>query len=172
MIEMSSQMRPVLEVREVEPDEVVEREAGAAGDLPEAGHARKHRVAAAVPVLEQLVVAKRQRPRPDEAHLALQHVHDLRDLVEREAPQEAADAGDTRVVADLEERALGLVLLLELGLQRRRASATIVRNFSIPNSRSPTPMRRSTKRIGPRESSLIASAMSAHTGRPDHHDER
>ena len=48
------------------------------------------------------------------------HVHDLRDLVEREAAQEPADARDARVVADLEEGALRLVRVLEPGLERRR----------------------------------------------------
>src|SRR5215207_6050625 len=49
--------RPVLEVIEVEPDEIVEAEVGAAGDLPETRHPREHEVALTVPGLEQLVVA-------------------------------------------------------------------------------------------------------------------
>src|SRR5437867_3679411 len=49
--------RPVLEVGEVEPDEVVEAEARATGDLPQPGDARQHVVALAVPRLEQLEVA-------------------------------------------------------------------------------------------------------------------
>ena len=70
-----------------------------------------------MPVLEELVVAQRQGTRADEAHLALQHVDDLRNLVEREAAEEPPDARDPRVLADLEERALGFVLVLELGLE-------------------------------------------------------
>ena len=97
--------RPVLDVGEVEPDEVVELEARAAGDLPEPGHARQHVVARAVPVLEHRVVAERKRPRADEAHLAPQHVHELGQLVDREPAQHAADAGDARIVPDLEQRA-------------------------------------------------------------------
>ena len=73
-----------------------------------------------MPVLEQLVVAKRERPGPDEAHLALEDVDDLRDLVEREAAEDTPDAGDARIVTDLEERTLGLVRVLEPGLQGRR----------------------------------------------------
>src|SRR4029450_11193674 len=49
--------RPVLEVVEVEPDESVERQLGAARDLPEAGDPRQDEVALAVPRLELLVVA-------------------------------------------------------------------------------------------------------------------
>src|SRR5439155_4705999 len=112
--------RPVLEVVEVEPDEVVEAEARAARDLPEAGHAREHEVALAVPGLEVLVVAERQRPRADEAHLAAEHVPELRDLVEREAPQERADRGHARVFPDLEQRPVGVGRGLELCLAAGR----------------------------------------------------
>ena len=73
-------------------------------------------VAPAVPGLEPLVVAQRQRPRADEAHLAAQDVPQLGQLVDREAAQDAADRRDARVVPDLEDRAVGLVELLELGL--------------------------------------------------------
>ena len=78
------------------------------------------RYRAPVPVLEQPVVPERERSRADEAHLALDDVDDLRDLVEREAAQEPADARDPRVVADLEERALRLVHVLELRLELGR----------------------------------------------------
>ncbi len=67
------------------------------------------------------MVSERQRARPDQAHLTLEDVADLRDLVEREAAKELSDASDSRVLADLEERPLRLVLGLELGLLRRRA---------------------------------------------------
>src|SRR5262249_61197813 len=97
--------RPVLEVEEVEPDEVVEAEVRAARDLPEAGHAGDDDVGLAVPGVEALVVAQRQRARADEAHLAAQHVPELRDLVEREPPQHGADRGHPRGLAKLDERA-------------------------------------------------------------------
>ena len=76
-----------------------------------------------MPRLEQLVVADGQRAGPDEAHLSAEHVQQLRELVDREAAEERPDACDARIVLDLEERALGLVLLLELGLQRLRVRA-------------------------------------------------
>src|SRR4051794_11334919 len=59
--------RPALDVVEVEPDQLVEREVRPAGDLPQARHARKDERALPVPVLEPLVVANRERPRADEA---------------------------------------------------------------------------------------------------------
>ena len=54
--------------------------------------------------------------RADDRHLPPQHVHEVGQLVEREAAQEGADARDARVVVDLEERpaALHLVLVREL----------------------------------------------------------
>src|SRR4051812_7135561 len=66
-----------------------------------------------MPRLEQEVVASRERPRADERHLTAQDVDHVRDLVEREAPEEAPDVCDTRVVTDLEQRAARLVRLLQ-----------------------------------------------------------
>jgi hypothetical protein len=66
-----------------------------------------------VPRLEPAVIPQRQRPRADEGHLAAQHVDHVRDLVEREAAEEAADTGHAWVVTDLEERARRLVGPLE-----------------------------------------------------------
>src|SRR5687767_11966940 len=105
--------RPVLDVVEVEPHEVVEREVRAARDLPQARDSRQHEIALAVPRLELVVVAQRQGSRADQAHLAGEHVQYLGQLVERELPQEAADAGDARVLADLEESSRRLVVLFE-----------------------------------------------------------
>src|SRR5439155_11000718 len=49
--------RPVLDVVEVEPDEVVEAQVDPAGHLPETRHSREHEVALPVPLLQLLVVA-------------------------------------------------------------------------------------------------------------------
>ena len=54
------------------------------------------------------VLVDDQRPRPDQAHLAAQHVDELRQLVERRRAQEPPDARDARIVGDLEEP-VGLV---------------------------------------------------------------
>ena len=123
-IERSSDDRPVLEVEEVEPDEVVEVQLRAARHLPQPGDARQHEVALAMPVLELVVVALGQRPRPDERHLAARDVPQLRQLVEREAPQHPSDRRHARVVAHLEQRAVRLVVMLELGLVARRRPGT------------------------------------------------
>jgi hypothetical protein len=77
----------------------------AAADLPRAGQARTDREV----VLRRGAVVGGElpglhRPRADQAHLALQHVDQLRQLVERGSAQEAADPGHARVVAQLAGR--------------------------------------------------------------------
>ena len=115
----------------------------------------QHEVALAVPVLEQRVVAQRQRPRADEAHLAAQDVEHVRDLVEREAPQEPPDARHARVVADLEQRAARPRSRAPARPAGSAAPATIVRNLSIPNSLlAETDARGRGRRPGPREVEL------------------
>src|SRR5437870_3475034 len=49
-----------------------------------------------------VILLEDQRPRAHERHLAAKDVEELRQLVERVAPQEAAKGGDPRVVDDLE----------------------------------------------------------------------
>ena len=76
----------------------------------------QHEVALLVPLLEPVEVAHGQRARAHQRHLAADHVDQLRQLVEREAAQEAPDPGHPRVLADLEQRARLLVERLELVL--------------------------------------------------------
>ena len=120
-----------------------------------------------MPVLEPLVVAHRQRARPDERHLAAQHVDHVRHLVEREPAQEAADAGDARVVANLEERARRLVLRARAPSCCRSASGDHRAELEHPERLLAEPDPRDRRRsIGPRDVSLIASAINSHIGRP------
>ena len=113
--------RPVLEIREVQPDQIVEGQAGAAGDLPETRDTGQHQVPLPMPRCEQLVVAERQRAWADEAHLPAQDVEHLRQLVDREPAQHPPDARHAGVVTDLEERSARLVGVLELALALGRA---------------------------------------------------
>ena len=64
--------------------------------------------------LDQAVLVDDQGPGADQRHVAAQDVQQLGKLVERGAPQEAADAGDAGVVLDLEEATAGLVAVGEL----------------------------------------------------------
>src|SRR6476659_10774635 len=61
--------RPVLDVVEVEPHEVVEVELGAARDLPQTRDAGQHAGTAAMTAVEQLAIAPRRRARPDQGHI-------------------------------------------------------------------------------------------------------
>src|SRR6185503_1027506 len=106
--------RPVDDVEVVERDHVLERDTGAE-DLPRAGHTRRQVETAAVPAGHLLVLVDDERARTDQAHLAAQHVDELRELVERRPPQEPPDARDPRVVGDL-EKAARLVAVEQLDL--------------------------------------------------------
>src|SRR3989442_2949482 len=94
----------VLHVVEVElqlPLAVLDRGAVAELDLGPAGDAGPHRVTLVVvrDHLAQLLDEVRAlRARSHEAHLALEDVDDLGQLVEAELPQDAAEPGDPRVV--------------------------------------------------------------------------
>src|SRR6185295_3199975 len=76
--------------------------AAKAAHLREAGDAGPHLVAdhvAADQLAIELVMGDGVRPRADHAHAPLQHVDELRQLVERAAAQEGAEARDAAVVA-------------------------------------------------------------------------
>ena len=57
----------------------------------------------------ELYVVRRMRPRPYQTHIANQDTPELRQFVEAVTAEESSDTGDTRVVRDLEERAIALV---------------------------------------------------------------
>ena len=123
--------------------------AGRAEDLPGAGHARREVQPAAVPALDLAVLVEHERARADEAHLAAQHVRQLRKLVERGAAQEPPDARDARVVGDLEQ-AVGLVARRAAPPCGASAPSTIVRNLRISKRCPPRPTRCWRKNTGPR----------------------
>ena len=76
-----------------------------------------------------------ERARADEAHVAAEHVQQLRELVEAVAPKEAADARDARVaLLRLEQRAVDLVQVQHVAARCASAPTCIVRNFAIVNS--------------------------------------
>ena len=57
-----------------------------------------------MPGLVLLELVRERRARPDERHVAAQHVPELRQLVEARLAQEASDRRDPRVAGQLEER--------------------------------------------------------------------
>src|SRR3981081_2040023 len=52
-------------------------------------------------------------PRPDQAHVAEQHVPQLRQLVERATPEKASDTGDAGVAGDLEQPIARLIAVAQ-----------------------------------------------------------
>src|SRR6478672_663376 len=73
--------RPVVDVPEVKAQGLLPGEVAAAADLPEAGEPRSH---AQAPDRVRFVagdLARQRRTRPDEGHLALENVDQLRQLV-------------------------------------------------------------------------------------------
>src|SRR5258705_1074149 len=93
---------PTLDVVEVVLDPLLDRRVAApAVDLGPAGDPRLHLVAEHVAwhaAPELLDEARALRPRPHEAHLAVQHVEELRQLVEARPPQGNAERGTPRII--------------------------------------------------------------------------
>src|SRR6266571_7774630 len=106
--------RPVIDVIEVELHPAIEVNRVAAADLPETRQSRFHRKAPAMPPVIRRDFLRNGWPRSDETHVALEHVPELRDLVERELAQPAADAGDARIAVGLEDRSGHLVEMRDL----------------------------------------------------------
>ena len=102
------------DVLQVAADHAVEAGGVALRDLPPAGDAGLHCQALQVElgVLRDLV--GQRRARADDGHLAQEHVHELRELVDGVLADELADLRDARVVPHLEHGAGDLVLPLEL----------------------------------------------------------
>src|SRR4051812_34654720 len=93
--------RPVRHVQVVELHHLLEWDVGATEHLPDARDARREVEPAAAPAADHLVLGLDQRPRPHEAHLALEDVPELGELVEAQMPQAAPDARDARVVLEV-----------------------------------------------------------------------
>src|SRR5947208_300322 len=87
----------MLDVPDIELDPLLPGKARAAVDLGPAGDARLDVEPAALAVVVALDLVGERRPRADHAHLAPQHVPELRELVERQAAQDAPHARDARI---------------------------------------------------------------------------
>src|SRR5690606_30468116 len=93
----------------------------ATADLPEARQPGADAEATAASVVGKARhLFDGETARPDQAHLAAQHVPKLGQLVEAVPPEDAAKSGDARIRPDLEHRALHLVAFGKLGLARGR----------------------------------------------------
>jgi hypothetical protein len=88
----------MLDVPDVQLDSLLPRNPGSAVDLGPAGYAGAQIQAAELARRVELDLCRQGRARPDDAHIASQHVEEVRQLVEREAAQEPPDAGDAWVL--------------------------------------------------------------------------
>src|SRR5262245_5591118 len=110
-LEVQSQ-RPVVDVLQVQLPPLLEVDGVAPRDLPEAGEARPDAEAPARPELVLLDFGRDGRTGADEAHVPLEDVPHLGELVEAELPEEAADLRHAGIILDLEHRAVHLVQVL------------------------------------------------------------
>src|SRR5687768_6046355 len=88
--------------------------------LPETGDAGLHRQPRLAPRHTDLILPERRRPRPNEAHLARQHVEELGEFVDVQRSKNTADTSDPRILVDLEMRTVRLIDSLEIELRRMR----------------------------------------------------
>src|ERR671911_1276954 len=109
--------RPMVDVVEVEPHGLLPRQVGPPAHLPQPGDARFDQQSAVDVVLVHVDLGLERRPRPHHRHLPSEHVPQLRQLVDRVAAQGPPHPGDARVGAQLEQHAVGLVAVLEVGHQ-------------------------------------------------------
>ena len=103
-------------------------------------------------------LARQRRARADQAHVAAQHVEQLGQLVEGEAAQPAARAGDPRVVLHLEE-----AVARSRSRRAGRRAAPRRRHHGAELEAAERPRRRgrpgsARKRTGPRSCALIRTA--------------
>src|SRR5271156_3574130 len=117
---------PVLNVSGIERNIALKGGILARSHLPQAGQPWEHLETAKMFDFILGHFAGDRRPRPHNAHIPLQHIEQLRQLVEAVLAQEPADPGDPWVVLHLEENAGALVLGSEfsfglLGIQHHGA---------------------------------------------------
>jgi len=86
--------------------------------LPQPGDSGLHGDAPALPGLVQLHLVRRRRARADQAHVAAEHIDELRKLVQGGLAQNPPHPRDARVVLHLEHAALHLVVAHQLPLAR------------------------------------------------------
>ena len=121
----------------------------AAADLGQTGDARLHVEALAVTrsLLDvPLDEVGSLGARADEAHLPLEDVDELRDLVDAVPSQKTADRGDARVVLLGEHRAAGLLRVLDHGAQLVHAEGASCPSLHAPARRTPGSHRRRRSR--------------------------
>src|ERR687897_1522726 len=100
--------RPVLDVELVQMDRLFGGHPAPAVDLPPAGHPGRDLVSRAEQLQIRGDLVGGKWAGADEAHLSLEDVPELRELVEAEAAQDLPDRGQARVGLELEEGGRGV----------------------------------------------------------------
>ena len=108
---------PVIYIFKIKFHPFFKVEAVAATYLPDTGDAGFHGEAAALAGHVFSHFGGQRRAGANEAHLALQHVEELRQFIEAGFAQKPAEGSDARVVFDLECRAVHFIGRLELGFE-------------------------------------------------------
>src|SRR5262249_33754954 len=93
--------RPAFEILAIVLDALVVARAGAAADLPQPCDPRADQQIITAIAAVAIKLRARDRTRADEAHVAAQHVEQLRQLVEARLAQERANLGYPRINAQL-----------------------------------------------------------------------
>ena len=102
---------PVIDILDVQLDDFFKiLDVAAAADLPQAGDAGFHGQAALVVALVLLIFVQRRRAGANQAHIAAQHVKELRQLVDAGLADELAHLGDAGVVLHFKHQAVHFVL--------------------------------------------------------------
>src|SRR5437764_907771 len=96
-VEVETEAR-VVDVPDVERELLLPRDRVPAAHLGEPGDPRAHVVTSRLLGGVALEVLHQERARPDERHVAAEHVPELRQLVERAGPEERAEPGEPGVV--------------------------------------------------------------------------
>src|SRR5262245_23389064 len=94
-------------ITDIQSDHLLKCRPAPAGDLPQSGDSRfgfQH--TAAVPALITCDLVSNRWPWADQRHLSLQHIPELRKLVQARSAEEIPEWRHARVVYDLEHRPL------------------------------------------------------------------
>ena len=108
------QKRPLADVRHVQFHPLVEGRGISPADLPKTRDTRPDTASAAMPVLaETRIVAQGEGARTDQAHVALQYIVKLGQLIQARSTQEFTDSRDPGIVFDLERRPVQLIEMFQ-----------------------------------------------------------
>ena len=99
-----SQHGPVLHIADVQRLGFFLTQVGSARHLPRTGNTRLHQHTSGIRLVVLCHFLGQRRARAHHAHVALEHVQELRELVDGELTDKLAHLGDSRIVLHLEDK--------------------------------------------------------------------